>query len=86
MSNPHTPPELTQQQQEALDANDGFVQGPSYVLMRTEVLLDWFGLTPDELREKLSLAHEDVERGDVAEWNLNEFLAKAHARHKLKRE
>ncbi|MEQ8788501.1 MAG: hypothetical protein RIC55_19480 [Pirellulaceae bacterium] len=86
MSNPPTPPELTPEQQNALDANDGIVHGPSYVLMRTDVLFDWFGFTSDELRAKLAPAFEDVERGDVAEWNLNEFLAKVHERRQSKRE
>ncbi len=38
-------PELTQEQQEALDQNHGFVQGTSYVLMsigRIPVLRHWF--------------------------------------------
>ncbi|MDP6443934.1 MAG: hypothetical protein QGG36_32475 [Pirellulaceae bacterium] len=84
MSKPDTGPELTAEQQQALDAGNGIVQGQSFVLMRTEVVLDWFGYSDDELRQELQPALDQVERGDVAEWNLNEFLAEMHTRHAAK--
>jgi hypothetical protein len=77
-------PQLTEEQQQALDAGNGVVQGPSYVLMRTDVVLDWFGYTKDELRRELQPAIEQVASGDVAEWNLDKFLAKMHKGHAAK--
>lgn len=74
-------PELTPEQQKALDAGDGVVQGRSFVLMRTDVVLNFFGYTEDELRRRLQPGLDQVERGDVAEWNLEEFLAKMHKQH-----
>ncbi len=70
--------QLTEEQQQALDAGNGVVQGPSFVLMRTDVVLDWFGYTKDELRCELQPAIDQVASGDVAEWNLDKFMAKMH--------
>lgn len=33
------------------------------------------------LREQLQVGFDEADRGDVAEWNLGEFLAKMHAQH-----
>ena len=62
-------PTLTAAQQQALEAGDGIVQGASYVLMRTDVILDWFGFTKEELRRELQPALDQVASGDVAPWN-----------------
>jgi hypothetical protein len=79
-------PELTAEQQKALDASGGIVHGQSFVLMRPDVVLDWFGYTKDELAAELQPALDQVERGDVAEWNLDAFLAKMHKQHAAKSE
>ena len=54
------------------------------VLMRTEIVLDWFGYSDDDLRRELQPAVEQVERGDVADRVLQEFLAEMHSRHDAK--
>jgi hypothetical protein len=41
-------PNLTQEQQQALDAHDGFVQGPAYVLMSMDVFRNTMGVTSEE--------------------------------------
>ena len=79
-----TTPELTAEQLEALDAGNGIVQGQSFVLIRNDVVLDWFGYSDDELRQELQPALKQVERGEVAEWNADEFLAEMHSRHNAK--
>jgi hypothetical protein len=40
MKNADSTPELTAEQQQALDAGDDVVQGQSFVSMRTDVVLD----------------------------------------------
>ena len=77
-------PSLTADQQQALDAGNGVVQGSSFVLLRTDVVLDWFGYTKEELRRELQPALKQIASGDVAEWNLQEFLAEMHKRHAAK--
>ena len=84
MKNSESTPELTAEQQQALDAGDGLVQGSSFVLMRTDVVLNFFGYTKDELRNRLQPGIDQIESGDVAEWNLDEFLAKMHKKRAAK--
>jgi hypothetical protein len=84
MGKPVTIPELTAEQQQALDASHGVLQGNSFVLMRTEVVLDWFGYSDDDLRKELQPALQQVERAETAEWNLQEFLAEMHSQHDAK--
>ena len=84
MENSASVPELTAEQQQALDAGNGIVQGPSFVLLRTDVVLDWFGYTKDQLRSELEPALEEAEQGKVAPWNLDEFLAKMHKERSAK--
>jgi hypothetical protein len=74
-------PELTEEQQRALDAGDGVVQGESFVIMRKDVVLDWFGYTKEELRNELQPALDQIENGDIAEWNLKNFLSEMHKQH-----
>ena len=74
-------PELTAEQEQALDEGNGVVQGPTFVLMRTEVVLDWFGYSQDELRQRLQPGLDQIESGDVAQWSLDDFLAEMHKRH-----
>ena len=78
--------ELTVEQQAALDASDGVVHGTSFVLLRTENVLGYFGYAKDELVGELQPALDQVENGEVAEWNLEEFLAKMHSQHAAKLE
>ena len=79
-------PELTAEQQKALDAGNGVVQGSSFVLMRTEVVLDWFGYAKDDLRRRLQTGLDQIESGDVEEWNLDDFLAEMHRTRATKTE
>ena len=81
MNNPKSTPDLTAEQQQALDAGAGVVQVASFVLMRTDVVLDWFGYSNDDLRRELQPGLDQIDRGDVADWNLDEFLAEMHQRH-----
>ncbi len=77
-------PNLSDELQHALNSGDGVVQGSSFVLMRTDVVLDWFGYTEEELRRELQSGLDQIESGDVAEWNLKEFLAEMHKQHDAK--
>lgn len=75
-------PKLTAEQQQALDEADGVVQGPSYVLMRTDVVLSYFGFdTKDELRRQLQPAFDQADRGELDDWSVEDFLARMH-RHR----
>jgi len=71
-------PNLTEEQQLALDKGEGVVQGASFILMRTDVVLDWFGYSEEDLRRRLQPGLDQIETGDAAEWNLNDFLAEMH--------
>lgn len=67
-------PELTEQQRQALVDGDGVVQGQSFILMSTDVVLDWFGYSAEELRSELKPASDAVAQGESSEWNVREFL------------
>ncbi|QDV48409.1 hypothetical protein [Gimesia fumaroli] len=71
-------PNLTEEQQHALDEGEGVVQGASFILMRTDVVLDWFGYSEEDLRRRLQPGLDQIETGDVAEWSLDDFLAEMH--------
>lgn len=73
-------PELTDEQRQALDAGNGVVQGPSYLLLSLDVVLEWFGWNPDELRRELQAGLDDIESGRAAELNVDDFLAEMHQR------
>lgn len=77
-------PNLTDELQYALNASDGVVQGSSFVLMRTDAVLGFFGYTEEELRRQLQPGLDQIDNGDVAEWNLKEFLAEMHKQHDAK--
>ena len=52
-------PNLTQEQQQALDEHDGFLQGPAYVLMSMDVFRNTMGVVSDEeLQASLKAIHE----------------------------
>jgi hypothetical protein len=54
-------PNLTQEQQQALDEHDGFVQDPAYVLMSMDVFRNTMGVaSDDELQASLRAIHEAV--------------------------
>lgn len=75
-----TAPTLSAEQQQALDAHDGILQGESFVLMRPEVVLEWFGYDRAALEQELRPAFEEADRGDLAGWDLDEFLTEMHRR------
>ncbi len=75
-------PELTEELQQALDDGQGIVQGQSFVLMRPDVILGWFGYdSNEELRQELQPAFDQADRGELSEWNVNEFLDRMHQQH-----
>ena len=79
MSDSQKTPELTAEQQHALDAQDDVVQGSSFVLLCTDVVLNFFGYdAKEELQRKLQAAFDEADRGELAEWNVEEFLARMH--------
>lgn len=70
-------PGLTVEQERALDAHGGIVQGESFVLMRTDFVLRLFGYESSvELRRELQPAFEQADRGELEEWNVDDFLAR----------
>ncbi len=60
-------PELTKEQQQALEQNHGFVQGPSYVLMSIDMFRNTMGVeSDDEMAASLKAIEEglaDVDAG-----------------------
>jgi hypothetical protein len=74
METPYQAP-LTPEQLAAINAGDGFarcedpVTHVQYQLIRDEPIT----LDDDYFREKLAEAQADVDRGDVAEWNVDEI-------------
>jgi hypothetical protein len=55
------PPELTIEQREALEKNQGFVQGPSYVLMSIEMYRELMGVGSDaDLADSLAAIDEGM--------------------------
>ncbi|MEX0715969.1 MAG: hypothetical protein WD066_05250 [Planctomycetaceae bacterium] len=80
MNTASTAPTLTAEQQQALDAHDGILQGESFVLMRPDVVLEWFGYDRAALEQELRPAFDEADRGELAAWNLDEFLAEMHRR------
>lgn len=86
MNNSNAAPKLTDEQQQALDDGNGVLQGETYLLMRHDVVLDWFGYTPEQLRNELQIAIDQADRGELEEWNLREFLADMHRGHGTKAE
>jgi hypothetical protein len=81
MTDASSTPGLTSEQQQALDASEGVLQGDTYVLLRKDAVFRWFGFeSADELREELRPAFEAADCGDLAEWNVDEFLARMRNR------
>lgn len=87
MSNSEKAPELTAEQQQALDAHGGVVQGQSFVLMRTDVVLGFFGYdSKADLQCELQPAFDQADRGELEEWDVDAFLARMHRSHDSKTE
>lgn len=87
MSNSEKALELTVEQEQAVDAHGGVVQGQSFVLMRTDVLLDFFGYdSKEDLRRELQPAFDQADRGELEEWDVDAFLARMHRSHDNKTE
>lgn len=79
MSEIEKTPELTAEQEQALDAHGGVVQGQSFVLMRPDVMLDFFGYdSKEELARELLPAFDQTDRSELAEWDVDAFLARMH--------
>lgn len=68
---------LTPQQIAALEAGDGIMFAQDPATQRTYVLIEQAESTIDDayLREKLDEAQASIDRGDVADWNVDEVLA-----------
>jgi hypothetical protein len=70
--------ELTPGQTQALNER-GFVQGKDYILMRPSTLLEMLGFaSEDELLALLEPTLREIERGECAEWSVEEFLSRMH--------
>jgi hypothetical protein len=79
MNEPSTTPPLTPEQEHALDASAGVLQGDTYVLLRKDAVFRWFGFdSAEDLREELRPAFEAADRGDLEEWDVDAFLARMH--------
>jgi len=77
MSRPETTPKLTPEQQRALDMHGGVVQGDSFVLMRKDVVLDFFGYSSQaDLVQQLQPALDQADRGELQEWDVDAVLAR----------
>ena len=80
MDEPSTAPSLTPEQEHALDASAGVLQGDTYVLLRKDAVFRWFGFdSAVELHGELHGSFEAADRGDLAEWDVNDFLSRMHA-------
>jgi len=87
MKNSQATPELTAEQEQALDAAGGIVQGQSFVLIRTDVVLSYFGYdSKEDLRRELQPAFDQADRGELEEWNVEKFLSRMHQTHDAKTE
>jgi hypothetical protein len=74
-------PPLTPEQERALDASAGIVQGDTYVILRKDAVFRWFGYdSAEELRRELQPAFDAADRGELSEWDVDEFLARMHGR------
>jgi len=77
MNPPDVPIELTPEQQRALDARGGVVEGDSFVLMHKDVILDFFGYSSRaDLLGKLKPAFDQADRGELHGWDVDVFLSR----------
>jgi hypothetical protein len=78
-------PKLSEEQRQAIESKPGepieivddHTQGV-YILVARE---DFRKPIEDRLRRELQIAFDQVENGDVADWDVEEMLQEAHRRH-----
>ena len=76
MNQPDIPPKLTPEQQRALDAHGGVLEGESFVLIHKDVLLDFFGFgSQNDLLRNLQPAFDQADNGELRAWDVDSFLA-----------
>jgi hypothetical protein len=82
-----TEPQLTKEQEQALDAQHGFVQGSSYVLMTKSAYREMMGVgTDEELAESLKAIAEGL--ADVAAGRttpMDQVFRELHAKYGVPR-
>ncbi len=73
---------LTPEQLAAITAGGGFAQceDPVTHVQYQLIQVDPSAVDDDYIREKIAEAQDDVDNGNIAEWNLNEIKQKLHAR------
>jgi signal transduction protein with GAF and PtsI domain len=73
---------LTPEQLAAINAGGGFAQceDPTTHVHYHLIQYEPTTLDDDYIREKLAEAQADIDRGDVAEWNVNEIKRELHER------
>ncbi len=63
-------PDLTDEQRTALDHHGGILQGPSFVLLRTDVFQKLLGFHSDqELRQQLQIGFDQAADGQWRDWD-----------------
>lgn len=79
--NPLTPAQIA-----ALEAGDGFMVGHDPATNRDYLLIDRIDPTIDDdyIRAKLAEAQASIDRGDIAEWDVNDL--KSDLRQRLSRQ
>jgi hypothetical protein len=79
-------PKLTEEQREAISAQPGgFVRVEDDQTRKVYLIIEESRaseLYEQWLRQELQKGFDAADRGDVAEWNLDEVLADAHRRHR----
>ena len=76
---------ITNEQQQALDQNDGIVETGDVVFMRIDVFRDMLGFTSDdELRQQLKIGFDQADRGQLVDWNPDKI--KAEGRRRLQKQ
>ncbi len=73
--------DLTSEQQQALDQNDGIVVSGDVVFMRVDVFRDMLGFTSDEeLRQQLHIGFDQADRGQLVDWDPEKVKAEGRRR------
>lgn len=79
-------PKLTNEQRQAISAQPGaFVRVEDDETHKVYLIIEESRasqLYEQWLRQELQKGFDAAERGEVGEWNLDEFLANAHRRHR----
>ena len=72
---------ITNEQQQALDQNDGIVEAGDVIFMRIDVFREMLGFTSDdELREQLQIGFDQADRGQLVDWNPDKIKAEGRRR------